>query len=187
MSHCAMDTVSVIVAVHQSNKHRFSKTPQHSITLLEGLGVEGDAHCGVTVQHRNAKKKDPFQPNLGQVHLLQTELLNEVNGKGFQLFPGNMGENISTKGIDLLSLPTGTRLHAGDEAVIELTGLRYPCVYIERFRPGLLALMSEKRPDGVVAYKAGVMGIVVCGGVLYPNDPISVRLPDGLHFPLQSV
>lgn len=182
-----MDTIGVIVAVHQSDKHRFSKTPQHSITLLEGLGIEGDAHCGVTVQHRHDKKKDPVRPNLRQVHLLPTELLDEVNAKGFQVFPGSLGENISTRGIDLLGLPTGTRLHMGDEAVIEVTGLRYPCIYIERFRPGLLALMSEKRSDGVLTHKAGVMGIVVRGGVIYPSDPIRVLLPGGTHLPLQPV
>lgn len=183
----AMNAVGRVVAVHQSGKHRFSKTPQHSIALLEGLGIEGDAHCGATVQHRYDKKKDPLRPNLRQVHLLQTELLDDVNGTGFQVFPGNLGENISTRGVDLLGLPTGTRLQVGDEAVIEITGLRFPCVYIERFQPGLLALMSEKRFDATTAHKAGVMGIVVCSGVIYPNDTIAVRLPDGVHMPLQPV
>lgn len=176
-----------VLAVHQSDKHRFSKTPQHSITLLKGLGVEGDAHCGATVQHRHDKKKEPLRPNRRQVHLLQRELLDEMNGKGFQVFPGNMGENISTSGIDLLGLPTGTHLQVGDEVVIEVTGLRFPCVYIERFRPGLLAHMSQKQPDGTLAHKAGVMGIVVRGGIIYPNDPIGVQLPDGAPLPLQPV
>jgi MOSC domain-containing protein YiiM len=133
------------------------------------------------------RKKDPLRPNLRQVHLLQTELLDEVNSKGFQLFSGNLGENISTREIDLPGLPTGTRLHVGDEAVIEITGLRFPCVYIERFQPDLLALMSEKQLDETVAHKAGVMGIVIRGGVIYPDDPIGVQLPEGTHMPLQPV
>jgi len=178
---------ATVLAVHQSGKHNFSKTPQHSVTLLKGLGVEGDAHCGATVQHRHDKKKEPLRANLRQVHLIQTEMLDEVNSKGFQVFPGNLGENISTKGVDLLGLPTGTHLRIGDTAVIEITGLRSPCVYIERFRPGLLALMSETRSDGTSAHKAGVMGIVICGGVIYPDDTIVVLLPDGEHRVLRPV
>lgn len=176
-----------VLAVHQSGKHRFSKTPQHSIILLEGLGVEGDAHCGRTVQHRHDMKKETLRPNLRQVHLLQMELLDEVNSQGFQVFPGNLGENISTRGIDLPSLPAGTRLRIGTDAVVEVTGLRTPCVYIERFRSGLLVLMNKALPDGSVASRAGVMGIVRCGGVIYPNDSIAVQLPDGEHRALQPV
>ena len=176
-----------VLAVHQSAKHSFSKTPQHCITLLEGLGVEGDAHCGRTVQHRYDMKKEPLRPNLRQVHLLQMELLDEVNDQGFPVFPGNLGENISTRGIDLPGLPAGTCLRIGTDAIVEVTGLRTPCVYIERFRPGLLVLMNKTLPDGSVASRAGVMGIVRCGGVIYPNDAIAVQLPDGEHRALQPV
>ena len=180
-------TTGAVLAVHQSAKHRFSKTPQHSITLLEGLGVEGDAHCGRTVQHRHDMKKEPLRLNLRQVHLLQMELLDEIEGQGLPIFPGNLGENISTRGIDLLGLPTGTRLRIGTDAIIEVTGLRTPCVYIERFRPGLLVLMNKTLPGGSVISRAGVMGIVRCGGVIYPNDSIAVQLPDGEHRALQPV
>ena len=177
----------VVLAVHQSSKHRFSKTPQHSILLLEGLGVEGDAHCGATVQHRHDKKKDPLRPNLRQVHLIAAELIDELNIRGFQVFPGNLGENISTRGIDLSGLPTGARLQFGGDVVIEITGLRTPCIYIDRFRPGLLTLMGGQRAGGKSPPKAGVMGIVARGGVIYPTDPISVQLPDGAHRPLEPV
>ena len=143
--------------------------------------------AGATVQHRHDMKKDPLRPNLRQVHLLQTELLDDVNDQGFQVFPGNLGENISTRGIDLPGLPAGTRLRIGTDAIVEVTGLRTPCVYIERFRPGLLVLMNKALPDGSVASRAGVMGIVRCGGVIYPNDAIAVQLPDGEHRALQPV
>jgi MOSC domain-containing protein YiiM len=181
-----MHQAPVVVSVHKSDKHEFSKEGADSITLLEGLGVEGDAHCGATIQHRYDKQKDPTKPNLRQVHLIHTELLDEVNGRGFRVLPGDMGENISTRGLDLLALPTGTRLHIG-EAIVEVTGLRNPCIHIEKFQKGLLAEMAVRKPGGVFVRKAGVMGIVVRGGVARANDPIVVVMPEGEHSPLKPV
>ena len=126
-----MSASPVVVAVHKSEKHDFRKTPSESITLLQGLGVEGDAHCGVTVQHRYDQRKDPARPNRRQVHLIQVELLDEVNGSGFHVAAGDLGENISVRGIDVLGLPTGTQLQLGTNAIVELTGLREPCVLID--------------------------------------------------------
>jgi MOSC domain-containing protein YiiM len=182
-----MNADPFVVAVHSSGKHEFSKATRDSITLLEGLGVEGDAHFGATVQHRWDMKRDPTRPNLRQVHLIQTELLDEVGAKGFHVLPGDMGENISTRGLDLLGLPTGTRLLIGSDVVVEVTGLRNPCVHIETFRKGLLAQVGERGPDGGYIPKAGVMGVVVCGGTVRPNDRIDVRLPEGERMPLMPV
>jgi MOSC domain-containing protein YiiM len=176
-----------VVGVHVSATHDFSKPSCDAITLLAGLGVAGDAHCGVTVQHRYDARKDPTRPNLRQVHLIQSELLDEVNGRGFHVAPGDLGENISTRHLDVLGLPAGTRLLIGAKAVVEVTGLRNPCVHIERFQAGLLAEMGGRRPGAPYAPKTGVMGIVVSGGIVRPGDPIRVRLPSGPHVPLKPV
>jgi MOSC domain-containing protein YiiM len=181
------NTAPTVLAVQRDSKHRFSKEAQPSITLLTGLGIEGDAHCGVTVKHRYHARRDPSQPNRRQVHLLQAELFDEVNAKGFDVKPGDIGENITTRGIDLLTLPEGTRLHIGDNAVVELTGLRHPCVYIDRFQTGLLAAVKEKRADGSVLRKAGVMSIVITGGTVRADDPIRIELPAEPHKPLQPI
>ena len=177
----------VVVAVHKDEEHRFSKIRHQSLTLLEGLGVEGDAHCGVTVQHRFDQEKDPLRPNLRQVHLIQTELLDEVNAKGFHVQPGDLGENISTRGLDVLNLPAGTRLIIGEHATLEVTGLRNPCINIELFQKGLLAQVGERRPGGTYLRKTGVMSIVVRGGVVREGDRIVVVLPAGEHVPLKPV
>ena len=176
-----------VLGVFAGGTHDFSKLPQASITLLAGLGVEGDAHCGVTVRHRYDVRRDPDRPNLRQVHLIQAELFGELEAKGFQIRPGDLGENITTRDLDLLALPAGTRLQLGATALVELTGLRTPCVQIERFRKGLVEAVIE-RPDGrPMIRKAGVMAVVVAGGAVRPNDPIAVRLPDEAHRPLQPV
>lgn len=176
-----------VVAVHRDKKHNFSKPSCESITLLAGLGVEGDAHCGETVQHRYDRRRDPTRPNLRQVHLFAAEFLAELTAHGFAVKPGDLGENITTQGIDLVALPTGTRLAIGDRALLEVTGLRMPCVYIERFQKGLQALMSERRPGAGLVRKAGVMGIVIEGGVVQPGDGIGILLPAGGHRPLVPV
>ncbi len=182
-----MSQTPTITAVHRSGTHDFSKPAQGSITLLEGLGVEGDAHCGTTVQHLYMIKKDNPLPNLRQVHLIQTELLDEVNAKGYDVKPGDLGENVSTRGLDVLTLPTGTRLHLGGEAIVEVTGLRAPCYQIDRFRKGLLAEMKEHRPEGGIAPKSGIMSIVIKGGVVRAGDAIGVELPAGEHIPLKAI
>lgn len=166
-----------VVGVSQSRSHRFSKAPQLSIRLLPGLGVEGDAHAGETVKHRSRVARDPAQPNLRQVHLLHAELFGELKGRGFDLSPGAIGENVTTEGIDLLGLPTGARLHLGEEAIVEVTGLRNPCVQLDRFQPGLMAATLDRDERGGLVRKAGIMGIVLAGGEIRPGDPIRTELP----------
>ncbi|MDP5227107.1 MULTISPECIES: MOSC domain-containing protein [Arthrobacter] len=169
-----------------SPRHGFSKLTVSSVTLLEGLGVEGDAHCGVTVQHRSRVAADPSQPNVRQVHLIHTELFDDLATAGFTVLPGQLGENLSTRGVDLLGLPVGTRLTFGD-AVITVTGLRNPCQQINDFRPGLLKQLVSQGEDGRTVRLAGVMGIVSRGGVVSSGDPITVTLPPAPHFPLTRV
>lgn len=176
-----------VVAVCFRRGHHFSKTPALSIRLLTGLGVEGDGHMGATVQHRYDRRRDPTRPNLRQVHLIPSALFDELRGNGFAIAPGDLGENITTSGIDLAALPTGTRLHLGAHAVIELTGLREPCVLMDRFQPGLKAAMLDRDADGRVIYKAGAMAIVIASGELMPGDPISIEIPAEPHRPLAPV
>jgi MOSC domain-containing protein YiiM len=178
---------SVVLAVSRDSDHRFSKVPAASINLVAGLGVEGDAHAGRTVQHRSRVAVDPTQPNLRQIHLMHVELFDELRDQGFEVRPGQLGENITTAGIDLLGLPRGTRLTLGPQAVIEVTGLRNPCVQIDAFRPGLLRAVVQRAADGTIVRKAGIMAIVVKGGPVSPGDPVAAELPDGPHEPLDRV
>lgn len=166
-----------VLAVSRSPTHSFSKPNAESIRLVAGLGIEGDAHAGETVKHRSRVKVDPTQPNLRQVHLIHAELFDELAAKGFSVAPGEMGENITTRGIDLLNLPVGTKLHIGSSAVVELTGLRNPCVQIDRFQKGLMAAVLDRDGEGQLVRKAGVMGIVLAGGEVRTGDPISITLP----------
>lgn len=167
--------------------HHFSKTPVLNIRLLTGLGVEGDGHMGATVQHRYDRRRDPTRPNLRQVHLIGSELFDELRGQGFALAPGDLGENITTAGIDLAALPRGTRLHLGASAVIELTGLREPCTLMDKFQPGLKAATLARDAAGRLIYKAGVMAVVSADGEVAPGDSIGVALPDGPHEALAPV
>jgi MOSC domain-containing protein YiiM len=167
-----------VLSVSLSGSHSFSKPVAASIRLLAGLGVEGDAHCGALVKHRYRVKQDPTQPNLCQVHLLQAELFEELRAKGFSIAPGEMGENIATSGLDLLALPTGARLQIGESAVVEVTGLRNPCVQMNQFRPGLMPAVIERKSAGKVVKKAGIMGIVIAGGEVRAGDAIRVELPE---------
>ena len=177
----------IIEAVSRSDAHTFGKTSQDAIRLLAGLGVEGDAHLGVTVKHRSRVARDPTQPNLRQVHLIHAELHDELAAAGFVVRPGEIGENVTTRGIDLLALPAGTRLHLGGAAVVEVTGLRNPCAQIDRFQPGLLAAVLDRDEQGGLVRKAGVMGIVLAGGDVRPGDPVRVELPPEPHRPLEPV
>jgi len=163
-----------VVAVHRSSSHSFSKFAEDSITLVEGLGVAGDAHSGRTVKHRSRVARDPSQPNLRQVHLLHAELFEELMAAGFAVWPGDLGENITTRGVDLLGLSTGTRLQMGD-AVVEVTGLRNPCSQIDRFQQGLTAAVLDRDDQGRLVRKAGVMGVVVAGGEVRTGDPIRIQ------------
>lgn len=176
-----------VVAVAARRGHHFSKTPCLSIQLSAGLGVDGDAHSGVTVKHRSRVRKDPTAPNLRQVHLIHAELFDEVRAKGFAVAPADLGENITTSGIALLALPTGTKLAIGDSAVVEITGLRNPCVQIDQFQSGLMHALLDRDADGNLIRKAGVMAIVHSGGEVRPGDQIEITLPDGPHQPLQPV
>ncbi|WP_332684610.1 MOSC domain-containing protein [Bosea sp. (in: a-proteobacteria)] len=178
---------ATIVAVSRDERHRFSKPTLPAIRLLTGLGVEGDAHCGETVKHRSRVAVDPAQPNLRQVHLLQAELFDELRASGFSLNPGEMGENLTTRGIDLLALPAGTRLRLGGEALVEITGLRNPCAQIDAFQPGLLKAVLGRDAQGKLVRKAGIMGIVLQGGEVRPGDAIAVTLPALPHQALERV
>jgi MOSC domain-containing protein YiiM len=176
-----------IVAVSCGCSHGPGKRNRDSIRLVAGIGVEGDAHAGETVKHRSRVRRDPTRPNLRQVHLIHTELHQELREKGFAIEPGQMGENLTTAEIKLLGLPLGTRLRLGDRAVIELTGLRNPCVQLDGIAPGLMAATLERREDGELVRKAGVMAIVLEGGEVRPGDRVELELPAAPHAPLVPV
>ena len=176
-----------VIAVNCSPTHTFTKPNQGSIRLLTGLGVEGDAHLGETVKHRSRVARDPTQPNLRQVHLIHAELHDELRAAGFIVSAGQMGENVTTRGVDLLRLPTGTRLYLGSTAVVEVTGLRNPCVQLDHFQPGLMAAVLGRDEHGALIRKAGVMAIVLADGEVRPGDPIIVELPPEPHQSLELV
>jgi MOSC domain-containing protein YiiM len=176
-----------VEAVSRSATHTMAKGNLAEVRLLEGLGVEGDAHAGTTVKHRSRVLKNPFQPNLRQVHLIHAELHDELRAAGFDVAAGQMGENITTRGIALLDLPTGARLRLGDEAVIEVTGLRNPCAQLDGIQRGLMAAVLDRDEQGNLIRKAGVMAVVIAGGVVRPDDTITVELPPTPHQPLQPV
>ncbi len=178
---------ATVIAVGSDDQHAFSKPVREEITLLAGLGVAGDAHLGVTVQHRSRVAQDPTQPNLRQVHLLQSELFPDLAAAGFAVRPGDLGENVTTSGVDLLGLLTGTLLHLGATAVVEVTGLHNPCRQIDGFSDGLLRQVVGRDADGQVVRKAGVMSIVSKGGAVRPGDALRVELPVGPHRPLARV
>ncbi|WP_181314494.1 MOSC domain-containing protein [Phormidesmis priestleyi] len=177
----------VVIAVSRSTTHTFTKPNQESIQLLTGLGVEGDSHMGKTVQHRSRVAVDPNQPNLRQIHLIHAELHDELQAAGFAVSAGQMGENITTRGINLLDLPTGTRLHLGNKAVVELTGLGNPCAQLDQFQTGLMAAVLDRDEHGKLIRKAGVMGIVAIGGEVRSGDRIQIELPPEPHQSLDRV
>ncbi|MEU8006721.1 MOSC domain-containing protein [Catellatospora sp. NPDC049111] len=177
----------IVVAVSRDAEHRFSKPNADEIELIAGLGVAGDAHAGVTVQHLSRVAADPTQPNLRQVHLIHAELHDEVREQGFAVAPGQLGENITTRGLDLLSLPRGTVLRIGPQAVVEVTGLRNPCAQIDRFEDGLLKQVVYRDEAGDLIRKAGIMSIVLAGGPVRPGDTVTVELPAEPHLPLERV
>jgi MOSC domain-containing protein YiiM len=178
---------AVVAAVSRSAKHTLVKSNQDSIRLLPGLGVDGDAHQGVTVKHRSRVARDPTQPNLRQVHLIHAELHEELRAAGFTVTAGQMGENITTQGVVLLGLPIGARLCLGSAAVVEVTGLRNPCAQLDRIQPGLMAATLARDEHGNLVRKAGIMGVVIAGGEVRPGDPIRVELPPQPHRPLAPV
>ena len=177
---------ALVAAVASSGTHRFSKDVQPEIVLVAGLGVRGDAHQGVTVKHRSRVRQDPARPNLRQVHLIAAELHEELAAKGFRVVPGGMGENVTTRGLDLLVLPCGTLLHLG-AAVVEVTGLRNPCAQLNDYQPGLMDAVLDRAPDGSLVLRAGIMGVVRQGGAVRPGDALQVVLPPAPHQALQRV
>jgi len=168
-----------IVSLSRSPTHSFSKQRVEQIVLLAGLGVEGDAHAGATVRHRYLVKKNPLAPNLCQVHLLQDSLFAELREQGIDVGPGEMGENVTTTGVDLLDLPLRTRLHLGATAVVEVTGLRTPCVQMNQFRSGLMKACTGRDENGRLIRRAGIMGIALAGGIVQVGDAIIAELPAG--------
>ena len=176
-----------VVAVSRSPRHRFSKEPVDAVTLVEGHGVEGDAHAGATIQHRSRKRWRPQDPNPRQVHLLHAELLEQLRGQGYDVAAGQLGENLLTRGVDLLAMPTGTHLHVGDAAVVEVTGLRNPCVQLDRFADGLMEATLRRDDDGTLHRLAGVMAVVVQGGEVRAGAPVRVVLPAGEPVALKPV
>jgi MOSC domain-containing protein YiiM len=177
----------IVIAVSRSATHTLTKRNEAGVRLLAGLGVEGDAHLGARVKHRSRVARDPTRPNLRQVHLMHAELHDELRAAGFDVAPGQMGENVTTRGIDLLGLPAGTRLHLGAKAVVEVTGLRNPCVQLDGIQKGLMRATLARDDAGDLVRKAGVMAIVVAGGELRAGDPIRVELPPEPHLTLAPV
>ncbi|MFD7733124.1 MOSC domain-containing protein [Kitasatospora phosalacinea] len=176
-----------VVAVSSNGAYSFTKPNRPGIRLLAGLGVEGDVHAGTTVKHRSRVRQDPTQPNLRQVHLMHAELFEELAAAGYTVEPGQLGENVTTRGVDLLALPVGALLHLGTEAVVEVTGLRNPCAQIDGFRPGLLKQVVHRNDDGTLVRRAGIMGVVRSGGEIHPGDGVTVTLPPEPHRPLDRV
>lgn len=178
---------AMVTAVSSSATHTFSKPNREAIRLLAGRGVEGDAHAGPTVKHRSRLARAPEEPNLRQVHLIHAELHDELIAAGFTVAAGDMGENVTTRGIDLLGLPVGARLLLGDSAVVEITGLRNPCSQLDGFQPGLMKAVLGRDEHGRVIRKAGVMAVVVSDGTVRAGDPIEVELPAQPHRALEPV
>ncbi len=170
-----------VLSVSVAAAHAFSKLGVDAIELIAGVGVRGDAHAGATVKHRSRVRKDPSAPNLRQVHLVHRELFDDLASQGFSVGPGDIGENVATQGVDLLGLPVGTRLHLGDAAVVEVTGLRNPCTQLDDFQPGLMAAVLDRALDRALVRKAGIMSVVRVGGVVRAGDVIRVLLPDPPH------
>jgi MOSC domain-containing protein YiiM len=176
-----------VAAVHRSATYTFAKPTADVIELVAGLGVAGDVHAGVTVRHRSRVARDPSQPNLRQVHFIHGELHDELAAAGFDVEPGAMGENVTTRGIDLLGLGRGTRLHLGAHAIVEVTGLRNPCAQLDGLHAGLLTAVLDRDADGRLVRKAGIMGVVLAGGAVAAGDPIGIEPAAGPHVPLEPV
>lgn len=179
--------MGVVIAVCRSPGHTLRKPREEEVELIEGLGVKGDAHLGETVKHRSRVRRDPTQPNLRQVHLIHAELFDQLTTAGMSVEPGQMGENVTTRGIDLLALPTGTILRLGPEAEIRVTGLRNPCVQLDAIHDGLKEAVLDRDAAGELVRKAGIMAVVLSSGTVRPGDPIEVRLPAPPHRSLEPV
>ncbi len=177
----------VVTAVSSSATHTLSKPNREAVRLIAGLGVHGDAHSGATVKHRSRVARDPSQANLRQVHLIHSELHDQLRAAGFPIVAGQMGENVTTRGIDLLALPVGARLQLGESAVVEVTGLRNPCYQLDQLHAGLMAATLDRDPRGELVRKAGVMAVVLVSGEVRRGDPIRIEPPPPPHRPLGPV
>ncbi|MEM9516941.1 MAG: MOSC domain-containing protein [Actinomycetota bacterium] len=178
---------ATVLSTHCSKEHSFTKAPAERLELEAGVGVVGDAHAGAQVQHRSRVTADPTRPNLRQVHLIHSELFESVRAAGFDVGPGDLGENITTRNVDLLALPVGSILAIGPDVVLSVTGLRNPCAQIDSFRPGLLSQVVVRDPAGALVRLAGVMSVVIRGGTVRRGDDISVALPPTPHHQLGRV
>ena len=188
MNEVLPDTLEARVAsVHLSSTHTLQKYTREKIQLIAGIGVSGDAHSGVSVKHRSRVRRDPSQPNLRQVHLIHQELFTELEALGFSIQAGQMGENITTQGVDLLDLPKDTTLHIGENAIVQITGLRNPCAQLDTIQPGLMKALITRDDNDKLVRKAGVMSTVLCSGTVHPNDTIKIRLPEEPHIKLDTV
>ncbi|MFG1497181.1 MOSC domain-containing protein [Saccharospirillum sp. HFRX-1] len=176
-----------VVSLSKDDQHRFSKQRVDELTFIAGEGIVGDAHSGDKVQHRSRVKANPDQPNLRQVHLIATELIHELQAKGFDVHPATLGENVLTADIDLLALPTHTQLKLGDDVTVRITGLRNPCAQLDHYQKGLTAAVLDRDADGQLIRRAGVMAVVETGGVVRTGDAITVQLPDLPHQALEPV
>jgi len=179
--------VGVVTAVSRSARHTLVKTNEASVRLMAGLGIEGDAHQGATVKHRSRVARNPAAPNLRQVHLIHAGLHDELRQRGFAVKAGQMGENITTSGVDLLGFATDTRLYIGDTAIVEVTGLRNPCAQLDKIQPGLMAATLDRDAKGRLVRQAGIMGIVLATGEVRPGDPVRVEPPPPPRRPLAVV
>jgi len=165
-----------VLSVSMSSSHGFSKRPTDYIYLLSGCGVQGDVHCSGAASSNNKR----------QVHLIASELLTELarkdsKGRAYIISPGALGENITTKGIDLVGLNEGTRLHFGDgddHAIVRITGLRNPKKRLDEWPKGLLDRCAMKNKKGeITGRKIGVMGIVEEDGFVQPGHMVYVEKP----------
>jgi hypothetical protein len=175
-----------VTAVALHPEHAFAKTVCDEIELVAGMGVRGDAHYGAAVKHRSRVAKDPSRPNLRQVHLIHGELYDELRERGFGVGPGQLGENVTTRGVDLLSLPVGSVLRIGS-AILAVTGLRNPCRQLDDVQDGLMRALLERAPDGSLIRKGGVMAVVVASGAARPGDAIDVARPPPPFRPMDVV
>ncbi|MEI7624224.1 MAG: MOSC domain-containing protein [Actinomycetes bacterium] len=181
------ELVGTVTSLHSDSGHNFSKPSIAEAVFLAGVGIEGDAHSGPTTQHLSRQKKDASRPNLRQVHLVASELHEELRADGFDVPFGAFGENLTTSGLDLGELPVGSTLRLGDDVIIALTGFRDPCSQIDKFQEGLRAAVSFKPETGPQLFRNGVMSVVVRGGTVRVGDTIKVALPAEPHQPMQKV
>lgn len=179
--------IGQVTSLHCDSEHNFSKPPVLEAMFLAGVGIEGDAHSGATTQHLSRQKKDASRPNLRQVHLVASELHEELRSDGFDVPFGAFGENLTTSGLDLGALPAGSTLRLGDEVILSLTGFRDPCSQIDKFQAGLRSAVSFKPETGPQLFRNGVMSVVVRGGTVRVGDTIKVALPPEPHQPMQKV